>query len=58
MISTVLTSVQWTQQMVTDIRNLVTSDVINKGQGNSLTVKLNKAIDYLNTGNTKKQQIV
>ncbi|RPJ77942.1 MAG: 6-bladed beta-propeller [Alphaproteobacteria bacterium] len=50
----VLTPVQWTQQMVADVQNLVTSDVINKGQGNSLTVKLNNTIDELNAGNMEK----
>lgn len=50
----VLTLSQATQQITTDVHNLVTSGVINGGQGNSLTVKLNNAIAKLNSGKTKQ----
>jgi hypothetical protein len=49
----VLTSVQKIQQMNSNVQSFVTSGVLNKGQGNSLIVKLNAAMKNLNAGNTQ-----
>jgi hypothetical protein len=51
---TVLSPVQATNQILTNVQNLVTSGVLNSGQGNSLKVKLNNAIADINAGDTKK----
>jgi nitrous oxidase accessory protein len=43
---------QQIQQINIDIQGLVTSGVLNRGQGNSLTIKLESATKDLNNGNT------
>ena len=48
----VLTPVQKIQQVTDTVEDLVASDVLNKGQGNALIVKLNAATKKLNTENT------
>jgi YVTN family beta-propeller protein len=48
-----LTPVQRIQQMITDVQSLVTSGVLNKGQGDSLIAQLNAAINQVNNGNPK-----
>lgn len=51
---TITTLVQVAQETVEDVQKLVTSGAINRGQGNSLIVKLNKTITYLNNEKPNK----
>lgn len=40
--------------MITSVEDLVTSDGLNRGQGNALISKLDAAVKNLNAGNTKE----
>jgi probable HAF family extracellular repeat protein len=51
---TILTPEQATEKEVSTVKDLVSSGVLNKGQGTALTVKLEKARTYLKAGDTKK----
>jgi streptogramin lyase len=52
LIQTVLSAQQETGLIVNQVSALVTGNVLNSGNGNSLTAKLNSAISNLNIGNT------
>lgn len=51
LIVTVQTPQQAAQSLIGDVANLVSSNVLNNGQGNALTSKLDAAISKLNDGN-------
>jgi hypothetical protein len=52
LVETVLSAQEQTTLLIGQITNLVNSGVLNSGQGNALTSKLNNAITNLNAGNT------